>query len=33
MSGSITEVVTVIREMIDGINEEKRNVWKCVGKL
>ena len=23
VSGSITEVVTVIREMIDGINEEK----------
>ena len=23
MSGSITEVVTVIREMIDGINDEK----------
>ena len=32
VSGSITEVVTVIREMIDGINEEK-NVWECVGKL
>ena len=33
VSGSITEVVTVIREMIDGINDEKGNVRKCIAKL